>query len=254
VVGVVTVCRKKLAPAKPPAATQPAEATKPEGAEPTGFQPGVYYECEEGMPDNPDMWPVQTTKWYVCADKVRIEIGAQHHIPSPFPLPDDLPPSSMEPTVSILRRDLGVTYLLAPRRMVYTEDKRGPVEKGAEGQVWGEGLQVTATETRETQKIGQYMCTGYDLTVKSETSSGPPLRYWVTKDVDLGVEMSPVWHRQFLPPLAEAVAKLPGFAIQGEFPLPDGKVVTTVTTIRKEDMPDSLFEVPAGYRKSGRYR
>jgi hypothetical protein len=99
------------------------------------------------------------------------------------------------------------------------------------------------------------MCTGYDLTVKSETSSGPPLRYWLTTEADLGMEMSPVWQRtRLVPALAEGVARLPGFAIRGEFPFPDGKVVTTITTIRKQDIPDSLFEVPAGYKKTRGYR
>jgi hypothetical protein len=137
--------------------------------------------------------------------------------------------------------------------MVYGEGKLPSVAKREEVWFWGHIVQVTATETAETLKIGQYMCTGYDLTPKSETVSSAPLRYWVTKDVDSGVAMSPACQMARsmpLPELAEAVAKLPGFPIRWVAVLtPDHPVVFTITTIRKEDIPDSLFEVPADYRK-----
>ena len=242
---VLPACSRKLAPAKPPvgiksaATEQPAAAAKSEGVQTTSVHPGVYYECEEGMPA-PGA-PRVTFKWYVSGAKVRIE-GP----PSPLgraKMPDEVPLSPGEVTTSILRWDAGVFYALAPHRMMYLEDKLAPREPETATPV-----QVTATKSSETEQIGPYNCVRYDLAPKGETES---FRYWVTSEVDLGVEMSPAWQMaRVFPPLAEAVGKLPGFPIRWEMRTPDGMVVTTITTIRKEDIADSLFEVPAGYKKT----
>jgi hypothetical protein len=115
-------------------------------------------------------------------------------------------------------------------------------------------VEVTVTKTEETKKIGSYNCTRYEVSVRG-TPGSPAVsmtqQYWTTTDdVDLAEEFeksSDAQFRAWSAKMANEMAKCKGFPIQVEVSTPGGKMTTTVTTVKKEDIPDSMFEVPAEY-------
>jgi len=242
-VGGVPACSRKQAPAnrpvgaKPAAMGQPAAGAKSEGVQTTSVHPGLYYECDERMvsADSPPEL-LFTSKWYVCGPKVR----------------GDGLSGGRGPRDSVIRRfDLGVMWWLTPSARMCEERKVTQAEPGA-------AVHVTVTETSETEKIGGYTCRRYDVSLdQGPQPPRPPWRFWTTAEVDLGTDMRPLWNivTVQLPSHAadELSAKLPGFPIRLEIPLHAAldALVTTITTFRKEEIPDSLFEVPGGYRKTG---
>jgi len=189
---------------------------------------GIYYEQEM-------QGGAQTAKMasYISGAKMRVEIlgeGAN--------------------AISIQRYDQGKIYQLAPQNKMYMEM---PVTKL--GSQIEDQLQVTVTKSDETKKIGNYNCTRYDLTVKGVPgmpADGVTTQYWVTTDVDVLDEytkFSDTQGHSESAKLGDAMAKIKGFPIQIERTTPMGKVTMTVTTVKKQDVPDSMFEVPADYQK-----
>jgi len=192
-----------------------------------GVQAGIYYEQEMKMPAQPGM-PAGVSKQvvYMSGPKMRIEgttMGTE--------------------AILILRHDKGIVYQLMPAQKVCMEM---PIPKPP-AQPAGQEPTVTVTKTAETKKIGKYTCTRYDAAV-----SGRTFRFWMTEDVDLGSEMANYWQtttRGESPKVGQEMAKVKGFPIRMEMPSPQGTIVSTVTTVKKQDVPDSMFEVPEGYQK-----
>ncbi len=192
-----------------------------------GVHAGIYYEQEMKIPAQPGM-PAGVSKQvvYISGPKMRIEATTM----------------GMK-VIAIQRHDKGMTYQLMPDRKVCMEM---PIPKPP-AQPAGQEPTVTVTKTQETKKIGKYTCTRCEVTVGGET-----LEFWVTEDVDLGGEMADYWKvmSQGQPPkMAQEMAKVKGFPIRMEMPSPQGPIVATVTTVKKQDIPDSMFEVPEGYQK-----
>ncbi len=192
-----------------------------------GLQAGIYFEQELKMPAQPGM-PAGVVKQvvYISGAKMRIESVTM----------------GMK-SVGIQRLDLGKTYNLIPAQKLYMEMSvpKPPAQPA------GQELVVTVTKTAETKKIGKYTCTRCDVTVGGET-----LKFWITEDVDMGGELTDYWKAtgQGQPPkMAQEMSKVKGFPIRMEMPSPQGTVGSTVTTIKKQDVPDSMFEVPEGYQK-----
>ena len=71
----------------------------------------------------------------------------------------------------------------------------------------------------------------------------------MTTEVELGDEIGDIWQsaRTQSAKLAGELAKMEGFPIRTESLTPVGTVVTTVITVRKEDIPETFFEVPSDY-------
>jgi len=192
-----------------------------------GVHAGIYYEQELKMPAQPGM-PARAINQvvYVSGPKMRIEstaMGAKG--------------------IVVLRHDKGMVYQLMPAQKLCMEMAipKPPAQPG------GQEPAVTVTKTAETKKIGTYTCTRYDAAV-----SGRTYRFWMTEDVDLGSEMANYWQTPSpgeSPKLGQEMAKVKGFPIRMEMPSPQGTVVSTVTTVKKQDVPDSMFEVPEDYRK-----
>ena len=192
-----------------------------------GVHAGIYYEQEMKMPAQPGMPAVVVNQVvYMSGLKMRIESTTM----------------GMK-TITIQRHDKGMTYQLMPDQKMCMEM---PIPK-APAPPAGQEPAATVSKTGETKKIGKYTCTRYDAAV-----SGRTYRFWMTEDVDLGSEMANYWQTPTpgdSPKLGQEMAKVKGFPIRMEMPSPQGTVVLTVTTVKKQDVPDSMFEVPEGYRK-----
>ncbi len=182
---------------------------------------GVYYEAEENRqgPRGKVGLVIKRT-CYVSGAKARIE--------NTTPFGSD---------VVILRFDTGMRYNLRPRHKdCMTQELPKPDPR----------VRVTVTKTEETKKIGPYTCTRYDATVDGRT-----IRYWMTTEVKLGEEGATFW-RSLAPlqptKLVEEMARSDAFPILVEISSPQGTVVTTITTVKKQDIPDSMFGVPTDYQ------
>ena len=186
---------------------------------------GIYYEQEIKMPARPGM-PAVTTKqtWYISGPKMRAEMVVR----------------GMK-TVTIARYDTGVSYTVMPTHKMFMQvaiPKPNPQKEAA--------VQVSVKKTDETKKIGRYNSTRYDVTV-----DGRLTRYWLTTEVDLGDELATLWQgvgQAQSSKLARQMAELKGFPVMLEIVTPQGTVTATVTKVERRNIPDSMFEVPAGYR------
>lgn len=192
-----------------------------------GVHAGIYYEQEMKMPAQPGR-PAGVSKQvvYISGLKMRIE-GTTMGVK----------------VIAIQRHDKGMIYQLMPAQKVCMEMAipKPPAQPA------GQEPAATVTKTEETKKIGKYSCTRYDASI-----SGQTFRFWMTEDVDLGGEMADYWKvmSQGQPPkMAQEMTKVKGFPIRMEMPSPQGPIVATVTTVKKQDIPDSMFEVPEGYQK-----
>lgn len=193
-----------------------------------GVHAGIYYEQEMKMPAQPGM-PTVVSKQvvYISGLKMRIEgttMGTK--------------------VIAIQRHDKGMTYQLMPDRKVCMEM---PIPKPP-AQPAGQEPTVTVTKTEETARIGKWNCSRYDVTV-----DGQLFKYWMTEDVDLGSEIANYWRTTTRNEgdkiKGQEMSKVKGFPVRMEMPSPQGTIVLTVTTVKKQDIPDSMFEVPADYRK-----
>jgi hypothetical protein len=189
---------------------------------------GIYYEQELKT-------PTQTLKTvcYISGSKMRVEMQG---------------PGGN--AVNIQRFDQGKLYNLMPENKMYMEmpiPKPGPQVE--------EQLQVTVTKTAETKKIGNYNCTRYDVTVKGAPNlppEGVTTQYWTSTDVEVADEFAKFADAQARTQStkqATEMAKVKGFPIMVETTTPGGKMTMTVTTVKKQDVPDSMFEVPADFQK-----
>jgi hypothetical protein len=189
---------------------------------------GIYYEQELKTATQ-----TMKTVCYISGPKMRVEMQGP-----------------MGNAVSIQRYDQGKMYQLYPNNKMYMEmpvPKPGPEVEAQ--------LQVTTTKTDETKKVGDYNCTRYDVTVKGAPNMPPEgitTQYWTTTDVDVAddwTKFSDAQARSQSTKQAAEMAKVKGFPIQVEMTSPAGKMTMTVTTVKKQDVPDSMFEVPADYQK-----
>ena len=192
-----------------------------------GVHAGIYLEQEIKIPAGPGM-PAAVVKQvcYISESKMRVEnvvMGVE--------------------SILIQRQDKGVVYQLSPAQKVFMEMPiPKPPARPADQQV-----QVTVTKTEETAKIGEWNCSRYDVTV-----DGQLFKYWMTEEVDLGNEMANYWKTTTMaaaPEVGQELSKMKGLLIRTEMVSPQGAVVVTVTAVKKQAVPDSMFEVPEDYQK-----
>jgi hypothetical protein len=194
---------------------------------------GISCEQETSMPAS-ERVPASVSRgvWHISGSKVRMETTKA---------PTDKGPLG----IVINRWDLGKVYFINPEKLVAIEASI-PLDEIKEMQEKAK-LRVEVTKTAETRKIGEYMCTRYDLTVKEKTA-----HYWVTSVGDLGPELDTFWER--MTPAGAKVAEEakkdmanPFLILYESDPRPNGTMTFTFSKIKKLEIPDSMFEVPAGY-------
>ena len=195
---------------------------------------GIRYEQEVKTPAQTPAQggaPPQTVKnvWYVSGSKARVES------------------TSLNQTLIILHRfDLGKMILINPEEAFVNAVPFPEPAREAQAEA-----QVTVTKTNETKKIGKYDCKRYDMTFQGMPgmpAEGVTHHYWMTTDLDLGddyEEFQKAQTRLQDPKLVKVVGKLEGFPILTEMTGPTGKTTITVTKVEKQEIPDSMFEIPA---------
>jgi hypothetical protein len=193
---------------------------------------GIYYEQDMKTPAQAGMAP-QGHKMvcYISGAKMRVEM--------------QVPTGNV---ISIWRFDQSKMYNLMPDNKMYMEMPIPKPSPEVEAKA-----QATVTKTDETKKIGNYNCTRYDVTMKGlpgMPAEGVTSQYWMTTDVDVADEwakFSETQGRSQSVKLFTDMANLKGFPILMEVNTPAGKMTMTVTTVKKQDVPDSMFEIPADY-------
>ena len=193
---------------------------------------GIYYEAEGGPV--PAGTPPLKVVYYISGTKMRSEGQA-----------------SDGTRVVIARLDEAKRYYVRPQSKVYWESTIHKLSPQEDAQV-----QVSVTKTGETKKIGPYDCTRYDVTIKGMPGMGAQgvrSQYWTTAEVDVAEEFAKFRQAEAgsqSSKTAEEMGKLEGFTMQKDGTDASGRKMTiTVTTVRKQDVPDSMFEVPADYTK-----
>jgi hypothetical protein len=123
-------------------------------------------------------------------------------------------------------------------------------------------MKITATvaPTNETKKIGQWNCSGYNLTM-SMMGMSFAMKIWASTDVPFDIN---AYNTKFLsytlkslgPMMDESVVKemmkIKGFNISSQMDMFGSKVTTEVTEISKKNPPAGIFVPPAGYTKTAR--
>jgi len=185
---------------------------------------GIYYEQEMTLKPSSETAQPGSTKLrcYISGPKMRVETAGGQ-------------------TIGITRMDTGVVYHLVPAQKVYRSETLTRPDPEKERQV-----EVTITKTQERRKIGQYACSRYDVTVGSQRFS-----LWITTDVDVGDDWATMWKaagQWGWAKLADEVIRIKGFPIRTEMDIPPGTLILTVTTVKKQAVPDTMFEVPEGYK------
>jgi hypothetical protein len=121
-------------------------------------------------------------------------------------------------------------------------------------------MTATVSPTTETKKVGQWNCTGYDVTI---TMMGMPMkmRLWATTDVpfDYNQFNAKIWgnvlksQMMFDEASAKEMMKIKGFQIASEM---SGEIMgmklstnTEVLEISKKTPPANVYAPPAGYAK-----
>lgn len=149
--------------------------------------------------------------------------------------------SEESPNVLLTYLDAGLVRLLVADRKVYVEMPLPGTDPDREAP-----FQVSVTKTDQTKTIGGYRCTGFDA-----ATDGRTIRCWMATDVQLGEEVATYWQagtRLYPPAVTRELAKLPGFPICIEVSAPQVVYAVTVTRLKKQEVPASLFEVPADYQ------
>jgi hypothetical protein len=121
-------------------------------------------------------------------------------------------------------------------------------------------MSATVAPTTETKKVGQWNCTGYDVTI---SVMGMPMkqRVWATMDTGFDVK---AFNEKFLVPMmkgmmrfddasAKEMMKIKGFQVASEM---NGEIMgakihstTEVLEISKKTPPAGIYGVPAGFTK-----
>jgi hypothetical protein len=191
--------------------------------------------CEQEIKIPASEWlPASVSRgvWYISGSKIRVETTKN--------------PTDKGPLGSMIYRwDLGKLYVINPEKLVALEAPI-PMDAIKEAQEKARA-QVKVTKTAETRKVGEYMCTRYDLTGKERT-----YHYWVTSVGDLGPELDAFW--EHVDPVAAKVAEEakkdmanPFLVLYESDPKQGGKMTFTFSNLKKLDIAESMFEVPSGY-------
>ncbi len=144
--------------------------------------------------------------------------------------------SEMGSTVFIYQGDQDKTYSLDTETKTYSEIKATTATETANSK-------ITVTKTSETATINGYTCTKYLMNV--EGSAMPAQWLWITKDI-----------KDIDPALMKKSGndnlfnkEIDGIPVKIEMNTPQGKITMEMTELKRVKLPDSDFQIPAGYAK-----
>jgi len=106
--------------------------------------------------------------------------------------------------------------------------------------------EATVTKTSETMKILNHTCTKYTVDVKEPNGKTAQQIFWTTKEIDIDLKNlanQKAGRSQFF------YKDIEGVPLRTEMVMPEGKMTMEATEIKKESLPASSFQIPAGYVK-----
>ncbi|MCK6618604.1 MAG: DUF4412 domain-containing protein [Cyclobacteriaceae bacterium] len=143
--------------------------------------------------------------------------------------------SEMGTTVFIYRGDQDKTWSVDTENKTYSEIKSTPSEST--------NGKLSVTKTTETATINGYNCTKYLM--NAEGSAMPPQWIWVTKDIkDIDPALFKRSGNENL-----FIKDIDGIPVKIEMNTPQGKMTMEMTELKRVKLPDSDFQIPAGYSK-----
>jgi hypothetical protein len=143
--------------------------------------------------------------------------------------------SEMGTTVFIHRTSENKTYMLDTETKTYSEINSTPTEPA--------DSRVSVKKTSETTTINGYKCTKYLLNIEGSAMTTQWL--WVTKDIkDIDPSMFKGKGNENL-----FFNDVDGIPVKIEINTPQGKVTSEMTELKRVTLPDSDFQIPAGYKK-----
>jgi len=149
--------------------------------------------------------------------------------------------SEDSPNILLTYLDARLLRLLVPDRKVYVEMSLPGANPDPEVP-----FQVSVTKTEQTKTISGYLCTRFDASADGQT-----IRCWMATDVQLGEEVATYWQagtRLYPPAVTQELARMPGFPIRIEVRSPQVVYSVTITKLKSQEVPVSLFEVPKDYQ------
>lgn len=104
----------------------------------------------------------------------------------------------------------------------------------------------TVTKTSETKKILDYNCSKYDVTYVDESGRTVTQYVWATNEVR-GLDMKSMARNATRGNSNFYFEGIEGFPLEIEFDSGQGKFGMEVTSLKRENLPASDFEIPAGF-------
>jgi Domain of unknown function (DUF4412) len=139
------------------------------------------------------------------------------------------------------------TTLMHAQKMAMQMDL-GPALKQAQAMLQAQGKDaVKPKATGQSEKIGAWNADVYEY-----TAGGFPVKIWVSKDIPnadaIRAQMKKL--TSALPGGAASLAQfdIPGVPVKTELTLPQGKMITTMTSLKDTPVADSEFTIPADYQ------
>lgn len=143
--------------------------------------------------------------------------------------------SEMGTTVFIYRGDQDKTWSLDTEAKTYSEISSTPAEQ--------DDLKLTVKKTTETATINGYKCTKYLLNMEGSAMSTQWL--WITTDIkDINPSLLKRGGNENL-----FFKDVDGIPVKIEVNTPQGKITSEMTELKRIKLPDSDFQIPAGYSK-----
>ena len=144
-----------------------------------------------------------------------------------------------ESTIVLYRGDENKTYSLDTKNKTYYEFPNDDSEDT--------NLKIKVSKTSETATINGYKCTKYIISTEEGATSGITQWLWATTDIK---DIDPASFRGAGNKNMNWFFKdIQGFPVKTEMNTPQGKITMELSEIKRTKLPDSDFQIPAGYKK-----
>lgn len=150
----------------------------------------------------------------------------------------------MAGTETLHQKGKNETYLINRESKTYSV-----VPHQADAEISAHDPAVTVTKTAEKQKILNYTCTKSTVTL---TENGHTITqvFWTTNELK-GIDFKSMGDQQMGKDKQSMYYKdLDGVPLKMEMTMPQGTMVMEVIEIKKQTLPASDFEIPAGFTKT----
>ncbi len=139
-------------------------------------------------------------------------------------------------------KDKNQTYMLNTESKTYSL-----VSHGNESATKMQG-EVKVTKTAEKQKILNYTCTKTIVTVTDKGKSIDQI-FWTTTEIK-DFDLKSLSNQKMGGSQSMFYENIEGVPLKMEMSMPQAKMVMQVTEIKKESIPSSTFEIPAGFTET----